>query len=199
MYARMKDTMVSHVETSRSTMFRQATDFVQGKLEDMCATVKSQMNDKVREILDSVFHDYMTVIIGESAGDPANRIPRDELDYAKADVTAVLLSAATIFDLAREGGDSLAEPEEVDMTLEELHEESKEIERAQVQPKQGKLANHPAREEEDPSTQGQLTHDQLGSPMQDSPASPTQDHGRLEVPELALGDEVNLIEGVDVI
>lgn len=135
---------MSHVETSRSTMFRQATDFVQGKLEDMCITVKSKMEDKTREIVDAVFRDYMTVIIGASADDPANRMPRDELDYVKADVTAVLLSAATMFDLAREGGESLTEPMEVDMTQDELHEEPQEVEQDQMQPKEGKLANNPA-------------------------------------------------------
>ncbi len=58
----MKTVMVGHVDSSRHIMFREATDTVKAQLEAMCRAVKSQITDRVDDIYDAVFRDYMRVI-----------------------------------------------------------------------------------------------------------------------------------------
>lgn len=58
----MKTIMAGHVNSSRHTMFREATDTVKDHLEAMCRSVKKQMTDRVEGIFDAVFRDYMGVI-----------------------------------------------------------------------------------------------------------------------------------------
>ena len=58
----MKTIMVTHVDESRHTMFRDATDTVKAQLDTMCRNVKKQLTDRVEGIFELVFREYMTVI-----------------------------------------------------------------------------------------------------------------------------------------
>lgn len=58
----MKTIMVTHVDESRHTMFRDATDTVKAQLDTMCRNVKKQLTDRVEGIFEVVFREYMTVI-----------------------------------------------------------------------------------------------------------------------------------------
>lgn len=95
----MKTAMVSHVDESRHTMFRQATDTVKGLLEEMIEVVQTQMHDKTRDILDSVTRDYTTVLVGAGINNPADQGSSEEPEHM-ADVKAALLSADALFALA---------------------------------------------------------------------------------------------------
>ena len=77
-FARMKTAMVSHVETERYNMFRQATNAAQGRLDDMCATVESQMRARIQDIFTTIYRDYMTVLVGVSANNLQQRMGREE-------------------------------------------------------------------------------------------------------------------------
>ena len=61
--------MVEHVDEKRHTMFRDATDTVKAQLDTvkaqldtMCRTVQKQLSEKVEQIFDVVFREYMNVI-----------------------------------------------------------------------------------------------------------------------------------------
>lgn len=177
--------MVSHVDTTRRTMFRQATDAVKGRLEDLCTAVQVRLNDKAREILDSVFRDYMAVMVGATAGSHANRLQRNELDYAKADVKIVLQSASAVFRLAGSGGDGAIQ--------EGSPKEDAEDQRARLQSEHVESADSPAQGEERSPTQGQRR-----SPMQRASASQDSNHGRSDDSNSRSDDEVTLLEGLRV-
>lgn len=63
-YNRMKAIMEGHVKSTRHTMFREATDKVKAQLQSMGDSIGLQMADRVRNIFDAVFRDYMKVIVG---------------------------------------------------------------------------------------------------------------------------------------
>lgn len=61
-YNRMKAAMANHVETSRYTMFNEATDTVKAQLEAMCRTVQKSLSDEMEDMFSSIFRDYMKVL-----------------------------------------------------------------------------------------------------------------------------------------
>ncbi|RYP52928.1 hypothetical protein DL768_002024 [Monosporascus sp. mg162] len=76
-YNRMKTIMVGHVDDSRHTMFRQATDTVKAKLQAMCRTVQKDMSDRVEDVFAAVFRDYMHVIVGAKVDRHAKLSPEE--------------------------------------------------------------------------------------------------------------------------
>lgn len=46
-YARMKEAMINHVDYTRHSMFREATEVVRGQLDAMCRSVKEVRLDSV--------------------------------------------------------------------------------------------------------------------------------------------------------
>lgn len=49
-YMRMKYAMQNHVENARTTMFRQSTNEVKGRLNSMIRDVEEQMSNKADEV-----------------------------------------------------------------------------------------------------------------------------------------------------
>ncbi|KAI8631989.1 hypothetical protein F5Y19DRAFT_382458 [Xylariaceae sp. FL1651] len=78
-YARMKAAMATHVDNARHSMFRQATDSVKGRLQDMCRSVKKDIAELVEGIFDQVSIDYMRTLVGTEV-DRSAKLPREELD-----------------------------------------------------------------------------------------------------------------------
>ncbi|UQC90092.1 uncharacterized protein CLUP02_15623 [Colletotrichum lupini] len=92
-YARMKNHMVSHVETSSATMFRYSTDSVKEQLEALCRRLQDELTTQVQDIYSLLARDYLHVLIGVDK-DPkptglsrAERLLRAEM-YRKLDQTA---------------------------------------------------------------------------------------------------------------
>ncbi|KXH33006.1 hypothetical protein CSIM01_05141 [Colletotrichum simmondsii] len=92
-YARMKNHMVSHVETSSATMFRHSTDSVKEQLEALCRRLQDELTTQVQDIYSLLARDYLHVLIGvdkdpKPAGLPrAERLLRAEM-YHKLEQTA---------------------------------------------------------------------------------------------------------------
>jgi hypothetical protein len=63
-YMRMKDHMLSHVDTHRQTMFRESTEEVKSHLTQMCRQVEEQMSNKADEVFALMRRDYMMVVTG---------------------------------------------------------------------------------------------------------------------------------------
>lgn len=177
----MKNIMVSHIESSRNTMFRQATDAVKGRLQDMSTVVEKQLSDKLKEICDSVFRDYMAVLVGVSVTGLTNRARPTELDCLKADVNVVLRSAATLFAPVEASGHSRSDPMEKDQI-------------------QDRLVKHGGSVYAQDQERGEApAQDQLDVPKQGQPQD--QDHGRPENPGLDSGDKgttVGVIGACDI-
>ncbi|KAI1372650.1 hypothetical protein F4677DRAFT_431751 [Hypoxylon crocopeplum] len=108
-FNRMKTAMSNHVDTSRNTMFREATDIVKARLDAMCRTVRVSMTDEMEEMFASVFRDYMRVLVGTTV-DRHAKLPPEELAM-RANVNNVL-----------QGGDSMFAP-----VLGELHTDVPEM------------------------------------------------------------------------
>ncbi|CAJ2501356.1 Uu.00g042090.m01.CDS01 [Anthostomella pinea] len=89
-YNRMKLAMGNHVESHRSTMFRQATDTVKARLQGMCRNVQQTMIDSTAEIFDAVFRDYMGVFVGQTVDRRARMSPQ-ELEMRKQVNNVILL------------------------------------------------------------------------------------------------------------
>lgn len=104
-FVRMKAAMVQHVETTRNTMFHQATATVRERLEAMCDTVMAELNKATRTIMISLFNDYMVELIGASAKRQSGVSPR-ELQL-RASVRDVLRDADTVFALLPRGDSSI--------------------------------------------------------------------------------------------
>ncbi|KAK1531727.1 hypothetical protein CPAR01_11376 [Colletotrichum paranaense] len=92
-YARMKNHMVSHVETSSATMFRYSTDSVKEQLEALCRRLQDELTTQVQDIYSLLARDYLHVLIGVDK-DPkptglsrAERLLRAEM-YRKLEQTA---------------------------------------------------------------------------------------------------------------
>ncbi|KAG7055961.1 tat pathway signal sequence [Colletotrichum scovillei] len=92
-YARMKNHMVSHVETSSATMFRYSTDSVKEQLEALCRRLQDELTTQVQDIYSLLARDYLHVLIGVDK-DPkptglsrAERLLRAEM-YHKLEQTA---------------------------------------------------------------------------------------------------------------
>lgn len=99
--------MVSHVETARKTMFRQAADTVEGRLLDMCETMRVHMRQKTSDICALMHRDYMAALVGaHNPSVPQSRMVISELDHIKQDVRAVLVRAATVFSMDDGAGDN---------------------------------------------------------------------------------------------
>lgn len=63
----MKSTMESHVDITRSTMFREACGVVRGQLDGMCAEVEQWMTIFINDLLTKLQRDYFTTLIGGHA------------------------------------------------------------------------------------------------------------------------------------
>ncbi|RYP00448.1 hypothetical protein DL763_000800 [Monosporascus cannonballus] len=96
-YNRMKTIMVGHVDHSRHTMFRQATDTVKAKLQAMCRTVHKHMSDRVDDVFAAVFRDYMHVIIGAKVDRHAKLSPEEVA--TRTTVNDILHRGTTMFAL----------------------------------------------------------------------------------------------------
>ncbi|KAI0854147.1 Dynamin family-domain-containing protein [Daldinia vernicosa] len=76
-YNRMKAAMANHVETSRYTMFNEATDTVKAELEAMCRTVQKSLSDQMEDMFSSIFRDYMKVLVGTEVDRRAKLSPEE--------------------------------------------------------------------------------------------------------------------------
>ncbi|KAI0148196.1 hypothetical protein F4776DRAFT_606585 [Hypoxylon sp. NC0597] len=76
-YSRMKYAMANHVEASRHTMFRQATDTVKTQLEAMCRSVRKSLTDGTEDMFSVIFRDYMKVIVGTTVDRHAKLSPQE--------------------------------------------------------------------------------------------------------------------------
>ncbi|KAI0600034.1 Dynamin family-domain-containing protein [Biscogniauxia sp. FL1348] len=88
-YARMKAAMTEHVARARHVMFHEATDMVKTQLQAMCRALKKNMTEATENIYDSVFRDYMSVLVGTTV-ERRDRISRDELEMRKRVKRALL-------------------------------------------------------------------------------------------------------------
>lgn len=68
--------MISHVETTRNTMFRDAAEFVRVRLTEMCETVKKTMRGQAEHVYTRIRDDYMRVIGGAQVA--AATLPQQE-------------------------------------------------------------------------------------------------------------------------
>jgi len=88
-FVRMKDSMITHVTTSRHTMFRQATDVVKARLENICDRVEQELQEKTQVILTAVLRNYTAVLVGSESDDPLDR-PSHQSFGMKPAVSAAL-------------------------------------------------------------------------------------------------------------
>jgi len=63
-FARMKSHMASHVDSSRSEMFRESCDEVRNRLLNMCKQVEQSMGLQTDEIFMKMQRDYTEVVSG---------------------------------------------------------------------------------------------------------------------------------------
>jgi len=71
--------MATHVETNRRSMFRDATNVVQGQLEDLNTRIEGQLLIHMQETHGRLSHDYLAALIGTAAIDNDNSgVPRAE-------------------------------------------------------------------------------------------------------------------------
>ncbi|KZL84766.1 tat pathway signal sequence [Colletotrichum incanum] len=77
-YARMKNHMVNHVESSRHTMFRHSTDSVKEQLQTLCKRVEDEMAQQVQDIYNLLARDYLAVIVGIDNNVKHTGLPRAE-------------------------------------------------------------------------------------------------------------------------
>ncbi|KAI1478877.1 Dynamin family-domain-containing protein [Daldinia eschscholtzii] len=77
-FNRMKAAMANHVETTRYTMFNEATDTVKEQLEAMCRTVQKRLSDEMEDMFNTIFRDYMKVLVGTTV-DRHAKLPPQEL------------------------------------------------------------------------------------------------------------------------
>ncbi|KAI1074397.1 hypothetical protein F5B20DRAFT_586283 [Whalleya microplaca] len=179
-YARMKAAMAEHVDHSRHTMFRQATDVVKAQLEKMCRTVEEQMLNQIEDIFEAVFRDYMSVLVGTTV-DRRSKISPQELAM-RTNVNSVLLRGDSMFasvlgitdEQESEGMDGLVEApqpatsEPVQMAQEEaeqdnIHDSSMRtaaMSNAQSGPEFSIVKDEP---EEDPMAADELIQQQIMS------------------------------------
>lgn len=78
-FMRMKNIMVTHVAGRQRAMFRNATDVVQSRLEDMCQHIRQVMEAHVQNMYTRLSRDYLAVLVGTDAASMGTRIPRAEL------------------------------------------------------------------------------------------------------------------------
>lgn len=100
-YARMKSSMIGHVEASRHTMFRNCTGVVKAQLAGMCREVNDTLLDLTEDIFQRVSRDYETVLLGVSANSQA-AMPRAER-VLRLDMTGPLYAADAAFRPLVEG------------------------------------------------------------------------------------------------
>lgn len=74
---RMKDKMENHVRKNRRVMFRQATDTVRNRLNDMCTWVEDMLRRTISERLSTFNEDYRRVLIPSTAAARALRSPAE--------------------------------------------------------------------------------------------------------------------------
>lgn len=63
----MKGLMVSHVESTRVSMFDSATNVVKSLLQQMCDAVRDLMASKTEENFQRISRDYLAVLVGANA------------------------------------------------------------------------------------------------------------------------------------
>ncbi|KAI0876004.1 hypothetical protein GGS24DRAFT_453177 [Hypoxylon argillaceum] len=78
-YARMKEAMINHVDYTRHSMFREATEVVRGQLDAMCRSVKEDITESIQDVFDTIYMDYMRTLVGTEV-DRGRKMPREELD-----------------------------------------------------------------------------------------------------------------------
>ncbi|KAI5922509.1 Dynamin family-domain-containing protein [Camillea tinctor] len=81
-FARMKTAMIQHVDHARHSMFHDATNAVKLQLQAMCRALKKDMMESTENIYDSVFRDYMSVLVGTTV-ERRDRISEEELEMRK--------------------------------------------------------------------------------------------------------------------
>ncbi|KAI1132388.1 hypothetical protein F5Y10DRAFT_231071 [Nemania abortiva] len=114
-YARMKDAMINHVDTTRHSMFRQATEVVKGQLETMCRSVMHDIAESIQAVFDTIYMDYMRTLVGAEV-DRSRKIPIEERDMRNR-VNKILLSCDKMFAPAL--GESAFEADAMEATTDE--------------------------------------------------------------------------------
>ncbi|KAL8913785.1 MAG: hypothetical protein Q9171_001519 [Xanthocarpia ochracea] len=93
-FTRMKDTMYSHVNRRRLTMFQQSVDQVQERLLAMLRTLEQFLEARISEALGTIRHDYTAALIGHG-------IARDQLPQipwsARKDIMRIIDTVDDIF------------------------------------------------------------------------------------------------------
>ncbi|KAF2471415.1 uncharacterized protein BDR25DRAFT_223354 [Lindgomyces ingoldianus] len=100
-FKRMKAYMEDHVQRYRFSMFKDATQTVQGRLNDMCKTLEETMAEKAEEIFLSMRQDYMNIIGGANISQD-KLIPRAERAM-RADILSILLGVDEQFKAIANG------------------------------------------------------------------------------------------------
>ncbi|KAI0546525.1 hypothetical protein F4679DRAFT_598606 [Xylaria curta] len=100
-YARMKDAMISHVESVRGSMFDDATEAVREQLEAMCVSIMQDMTECVQGVFETVCMDYTRTLVGDNLllGDEVDQpeeISHEELETRQC-VYKILLRADMMF------------------------------------------------------------------------------------------------------
>jgi hypothetical protein len=63
-FLRMKEIMEEHVETNKTSMFETTTGRVKAMLDNMCNTIEGEMSRKMKDIVETVAHNYSMILIG---------------------------------------------------------------------------------------------------------------------------------------
>ncbi|KAK3319346.1 hypothetical protein B0H66DRAFT_591910 [Apodospora peruviana] len=104
-YMRMKEAMVSHVERTRRTMFRDATNGVQEQLETMCKTVKQQIENSTQDLHSRLTRDYLAVLVGIDIA-AFRTVPRAER-LLRAEMAPLLAKTDHAFARVARGNDDV--------------------------------------------------------------------------------------------
>ncbi|KAI0964750.1 hypothetical protein F4678DRAFT_486458 [Xylaria arbuscula] len=94
-YARMKESMADHVETTRHSMFNDATEVVKEALQEMCLSVMEDISQSIDGVFNTVCAEYMRTLVGTEPGRTGDITP-EELEM-RSHVYKILLISDNMF------------------------------------------------------------------------------------------------------
>ncbi|KAK1957604.1 hypothetical protein LY78DRAFT_741803 [Colletotrichum sublineola] len=121
-YARMKSHMVNHVESSRHTTFRHATDSVREQLRALCRRVEDEMTQQVQEIYNLLARDYLAVLVGVDNNTKHSSLPRPEC-LLRVEMRSILETTGQWFARSgsKDGSKDVAVPDDQDDPFADEH------------------------------------------------------------------------------
>ncbi|KAI9753132.1 MAG: Protein kinase C signaling pathway involved MAPKK protein [Chaenotheca gracillima] len=80
-FARMKQSMMTHIESSKDSMFRDSADEVRRRLGQMKTSVEEQMANKVDEVSSKVKKDYLTILGGYNSDEMSRALSAPKMPH----------------------------------------------------------------------------------------------------------------------